>query len=467
MAYRKLTLMQWIRFMVIAVILTACGGSKQVTSSPEVATEHRPEWVTSRPINTAYYIGIAVSSKTANPVGYAIEAQGNALNSLASEIEVNVKSNSMLFTFSEDNTHTEEFQEFIQVKANKKIANYEQVAVWENTTEYWVYYRLSKAQYQKDRQADIQKAMGMSVSQVEIAQRQAEKGAIMPAIKQYYTALQPIKPYLTDSLPATLNGEQVYLGNYIFSQISALAHQFTISASHDEILTYWGAEVAHQDLTFQVLSEQGAKVANVPVQFMYSEGIIRPRDGITSAEGLVSTTVTKVVKKEGVQQVSCRVNFEEMLLNGAMPDEIDKLIFSKLYTPSVVARLQVRAPMVWVTSAAIGQKKKAATLARNCKSALEVQGFAIANSKKNAHILIHIEATTKSVGKQYDLENVLLEGTFKAQFAQSQKLIFMENYKQIRGVGHTPQAAKDQCYTKLVTEINQKSAPRFYRKYMR
>lgn len=466
MAYRQLILMRLIKSLLIVGVITGCGSSQPVSSVPEQPTENRPEWVTSRPINANYYIGIAVSSKTANPSAYAIEAQQNALNSMASEIEVQVKSNSMLFTFSQNTGHTEEFKEFIQVKANKKIANYEQVAVWENASEYWVYYRLSKAQYQKDRQAEINKSIGLSVSQLNVAQSQADKGAILQAMKQYYAALQPIKPFLADSLPAEVNGSEVFLGNYLFTQISALAHQFQVNALHSEIPTYWGAEIPHNKLIFNITSEQGAKVSNVPVKFVYSEGIIRPRDGVTSAEGRVSTTVGKVVQKDGSQQVSCSVDFEEMLLNGKLPDEIDKLIFSKLYTPSVVARLNVSAPKVWVNTTA-NAKNKTAEITSSCKSALEVQGYQIASSKKKADILVTINLTTRNVGKQYDLENVLLGGQLKATYRLSGKLIFTENYKQIRGVAKTKTEAANQSYAKLVTELQQKSIPRMHRKYMR
>jgi hypothetical protein len=385
----------------------------------------------------------------------------------SSEIEVQVKSNSMLFTFSENTSHSEEFKEFIQVKANKKIKNYKQVAVYENATEYWVYYRLSKAQYAQDRQAEINKATSLSVNQIVLADQQAEKGAIQAAIKLYYDALQPLKPYLADSLPAQINGEKVFLGNHVFTQMSALAHQFKVSAANNEITAFWGGEVSHQQLTFYVTSEQGGKVPNVPVRFVYSEGIIRPRDGVSSATGQVSTTVGKVIQKEGNQQVSCGVDFEKMLLKGQLPDEIDKLILSKLYTPNVVARLQVMAPKVWVMTTTTANKTKTKEITKNCKNALEVQGFQIASSKSKADLIVKVEITTKNVGKQYDLENVLLECQFKAIYADSDKLIFTENYKQIRGVAANKQEATDQSYAKLVTEIRQKTVPRMYRKYTR
>jgi len=131
----------------IIALSTGCSSSKKVTAPVEPP---KPSWATSRPIDGAYYIGIGVASKLNNPLGFREEAKRSALNELASEIEVTVNSNSMLYSVEKQGQLQDEFKSFTQLKTNTQIENVELVGDYESSTEYWMFYRLSKAQYQSE-----------------------------------------------------------------------------------------------------------------------------------------------------------------------------------------------------------------------------------------------------------------------------------------------------------------------------
>ncbi|MFT4754542.1 MAG: hypothetical protein ACI85Q_002101 [Salibacteraceae bacterium] len=427
----------------------------------------RPSWVNNRPIDQAYYTGISVASKTATPTTYATAAQGNALNELASSIEVQVKSNSMLFSFEEQNTYKDEFKEFIQVKTNQSIENYELVATWENATEYWVYYRLSKAQFQADKQARISKATDLSVGVLIQAEEEWSRQNYRMAMIHFFDALKPIKPYLGESLEVTLNGSKdVFLGNYLLTQISQGTRAFTLVGNQSQIEAKWGGPITSEELTFLVKSPKNKPLAQIPVKFTYSEGMIRPRDGVSSSSGKVFTEIKKLGNSNNIQEVRAEIDFQGMILGNVRPDEIDKLIFDRISNVSSSIKIKVVAPKLYAQSKELSSVKKTRTI---LKKAFELEanqmGFITGGSKKYADLLVDIQASSHNVGESYGLKNVYLNATIKVIEQKTKLVVYQEEISKLKGVGSSYEEAANQAYQKAKEHITKKIVPRFYRKY--
>jgi len=452
------------------VFLVGCGGSKPASSTTEdvALQENRPDWVTSRPIDGNYYIGIAVASKSANPTSYATVAQRNALNEMASQIDVQVKSNSMLFSFEDNNQFSDEYKEFIQVKANQQLTNFEEVASWENGNEYWIYYRLSKEQYQKDKQAKIDKATNLSVSILQQGGKEWVRKNYKNGMKLFFDALTPIKPYLGEPLQVTLNGtKEVYLGNYIFAQISQGVRAFKIEPVKSSINVVWGAEVSSSDLTFEISDWDGNKMSQIPVKFNYSEGIIRPRDGVSTESGKVFTEIRKISSTENLQEVTATIDFEKLVMGNKRADEVTALILKKLDKPVTTVKIKVDAPLVFVVSTeknfgtGKGSQLKTAFLEKASK-----MGFRIASSKKTADLIVTIISNTKKAGVNYSLNNAYLNGTVIITDAATQRVVYQDKFSSIKGVSSSYKQASTEAYLKATEYIIDKIVPRFYRKYV-
>ena len=114
-----------------------------------VAKRRAPQWVKERPVSSEYYIGIAVTNKNTNAGNYMQLAKNQALQDLASEISINISSNSVLHQFEDNTSFKEEFEANVKTSIVQELEAYEMLASWTNkkTNEYWVYYRLSKNQY--------------------------------------------------------------------------------------------------------------------------------------------------------------------------------------------------------------------------------------------------------------------------------------------------------------------------------
>ncbi len=451
------------------VLLSNCGSQKKVVEQANTQMGVKPKWVTNKPTDAAYYIGIAVASKSANPTSYSAVAQRNALNELASSIEVKVKSNSMLFTFEEDDAHRDEFKEFIQVKTSQKIAHYEEVASWENAYEYWVYYRLSKEQYVKDKQEEINKATNMSVNLLKQGEDAWSTGDYKNGMKLFFDALTPIKPYLGEPLEVTLNGtKDVYLGNYILDQISQGIRVFNIDAEQNAIQVTWGGMVESKKLTFMVSDYDGKVIPQIPVNFTYSEGIIRPRSFVSGGNGLVYTEIKKLTSTNSVQEVLAKIDFETMILGTKRPDEISKLIFDKIDAPTASIKLHVSAPTIFVESKERSFSKGGANkLKTTFENTATQMGFSLAKSKKSANLLVIIQTNTTQAGETYDLKNAYLNGTIKVTDTKTNAVIYQDKLGNIKGVSDSYSNASNEAYVKGEEQIRKKVVPRFYRKYTR
>src|SRR5262245_17154640 len=136
----------WSLILVCAMI--ACKGRQQLQGPVEtpVNTEaERPDWVKARPASSGYYIGVGLASKSRGD--HQETAKKNALNDLASEISVTVEGNSLLYTLDQKTRFDESFTSTIKTTTTELIEGFELVDTWENGTEYWTYYRLSKAEH--------------------------------------------------------------------------------------------------------------------------------------------------------------------------------------------------------------------------------------------------------------------------------------------------------------------------------
>jgi hypothetical protein len=113
------------------MLLNACGGKdsvKTVVPPPQP----KPEWVSARPVNSSYYIGIATCSKTAQPADYQAIAKKLALNDLATEISVKVEGQTFFNTMEVNKAFSESFSSNVTTSSSELLEDYEVAGIWED-----------------------------------------------------------------------------------------------------------------------------------------------------------------------------------------------------------------------------------------------------------------------------------------------------------------------------------------------
>ena len=196
----------------------------------------KPVWVTERPINSSYYIGIAGVSKEEFPYNAAEIARENALNWLAREIRVKVSSSSLLSTLQVNSWVEESFVSNIESTVVEDLEGFNLIDTYESPTEVFVYYRLSKSEYARILAERKQVALGSAYGHYLDAERKISEGAIPGAIERYLMGLDVMSKYLGELNPYTGDdGNHFDLDRALLNGMSDAISGLVLSHDKEEI----------------------------------------------------------------------------------------------------------------------------------------------------------------------------------------------------------------------------------------
>lgn len=207
--------------------LAACRTGKDVVAPPTVAEVKPPLWVSSRPNNGMKYVGIGVGDKTKGG-DYRMEAKKNALYDLASEIKVDISTNSVLYTVQNSNSFSENFNSLIKLSNSDNIEGYTLVDAFENDKQYWVYYQLDRQDYQDQKAKKKQQVITRAGNLITASFYDEKNKDFSSSLKKRIQAFGVLSPYLSEEInfdAAQTNGvKNVFdLTNLIQQQLQAIS----------------------------------------------------------------------------------------------------------------------------------------------------------------------------------------------------------------------------------------------------
>lgn len=456
-----------LKSLFLVFVLTSCGGgSKEATRTVEEPL--KPSWVTNRPIDNSYYIGIGVANKQQFPMNYAEEAKRSALNELASEIQVNVSSNSMLFSLEDQSGFKDEFRSFTQLRTNASIENFEQVGVYESSTQYWVFYRLSKLKYQQEKQAKIDKAVAASKT---FYSEGLSGGNVRQSLQQVIRSLEPISPYLNETMQTDWEGSQVYWGNQVVKKIAELTSKMHLSPVQSSYNITWGQNLQIDPIRFQLKDDASKPINNIPIVLTYSEGYVRPRIVKTDASGLVIVNIDKMRSTKAEQQTSAAIDLQSIYEEGT--DNTNEMVVSllnKLKTAKATSYLRVSAPMVYVDVelTELGKKSNSSNVIKNAvESAFTDQGYTVSSRKSECQLYVEVDLNTQAVGNSNDMYSVSINGAVKVQESATKTEVYSTDIKNLKGVQLDYQKASQKAVERASSELSSNYIPRFHRTFLK
>jgi hypothetical protein len=216
-------------FIYIAVLIltiSACK-SRKATVVTEAPMEIKvPVWVSSRPNNGFKYIGVGFAEKKGG--NYQMEAKKNALYDLASEIKVDISSNSVLYTVQNNNNFNENFNSLIKLSNSDNIEGYNLVDSYENEKQYWVYYQLDKQEYANLKAQKKQQILTKASNLITASFYDEKNKDFSSSLKKRIQAFGILTPYLSEEInfdAAQTNGvKNVFdLTNLIQKQLQSIS----------------------------------------------------------------------------------------------------------------------------------------------------------------------------------------------------------------------------------------------------
>lgn len=395
-------------FAVWLLSTLSCGGPKKVQGPPPLP---QPEWVKSRPYSSTYYIGIGWARKGVDINQHQLTAKQNAQADMASEISVNISTNSVLHAFESNQRFREDFTSTIKAEAQQQLEGFEVVDTWEDQTSYWVYYRLSKVEYQRQKELKKNNAVTISSDLFGKALDARQSGDFRLAIVQFIKALEPLKAYLSEPLPVEFRGKQVFLGNEIFQELSTTISSIDLMPASPEAKVKTGGSLSASNLQFIAKSTLATNVTEIPVVATYSERPIRDNKKRTDRSSNVSFDIPSVRSTKAFETFTVAVDLES-LTNEATTELFIRKLVSSLKASSGAIRINIEKPVMVIEANEInlGEKVNPGYLEECFKKKAIESGFLISTDTTEADYIVRISAVSTSTGQSGTYKGASLSG---------------------------------------------------------
>lgn len=456
---------QFIFFSILFSLTIACASKKQAKT--EVVEPQKPQWVLERPLDRNYYIGIARVSKSVYPNNFVSEARKLALAEMASEIQVEVSSQSMLFSLEDaSGKFSDEYKSFTRLNTNAQLENFEIAGQYENSQEYWVFYRLSKSQYALDKQKRINLALDASKGFFNHAQQLKSEGNVEQALISLFKAFKPVKPHLSESLSTDYHGANVFWGNHLSKELAEILSQIEIQAVNNKAVeVFLGQKVLG---LFDVkLIRNKRPVTNLPVLFSYSESIIRPRSSYTNAQGIAICNLDMIRSVNAQQRLSAKIDIRTLYEKSEeSPDRLLMELFENLSVPTLQINIQCREPKVWV-DVKMKDTKNQTDVKANIERALITRKYATVSQAKQADLIIQFNGFLNEEGERNGRFQTTAGGELSLQYATTKEVVYNQLIESIRGIQLNQSDANQAAINRLGEQMNDQVVPRMHRTWLK
>lgn len=390
-----------------AVILIGCGSKKEVAQTE--TTPPPPSWVSSRPISSTYYVGIGLAQKTPG-VNHQRMAKENALSDLASEIEVNVNSNSLLYTLEREYKFEQEFRETIKTQTNLDLEDFEIVDSWEDQNAYWVYYRLNKATYKAKQEKKKETAKDLGLDFLSKAESAENSGQFATSADHYLRGIQALEEFANEDLKVNYAGREIFLANELFIGLNQLLTSPQLKLEDEIILSFQNRFQTKSSLL--VTSNDGTQpYESVPIVYEYFGIYGRNKSRLaTNADGRIEIQVSEVDKERTQNAVDISID-SESIFEPYQSDKFMKELTQSIRPKRVQEPIKYIPPTVYISSTEknLGREMDSEPIKSAVMNSLQRRDIRFANSPRAADMSIKIDANTKKSGEAQGFSTCFLE----------------------------------------------------------
>lgn len=440
---------------VFVLFFTFCGTKKQ-TVNQEISDI--PYWVKNYPVLDGYYVGIGIADKSSHPENFIQIAQQNALQNLSSQIKVNIASESVFLQLEREYGFEEDFKSNIKIQANEYLEGYELEGTFTQKNEYWVFYKLNK-----EKHNEIQNARKFEA--IELA-----KSHLSKAIDSYSTskekylnfvsALNVLKPYLSEPLQTTFDRKNVFLGSEIISSFRSFADDFKLRYTGKKIKVMIGDKVGNIDIN--VVHEDNP-VNNIDLTLLSDHLKVEKFSNKTNEKGNFTAVIPKITSTEPVQKIAVAIDFSEWLNLGTQDEFIRKLINS-IQTQEINIPIYVYTPNIYVKSLEkhFNKDTNSSDLKFAAESSLSKLGFTAVSQKKDADLIMTILSNTEK-GKNINGQKMFtafLDLSIQVK-DQNGMVVFSDQVNKIKGIQLDFEQANTDAYKNAKNDIKERLIPDF------
>ena len=425
----------------LSIIHFSCSSGKKISHDDLMATA--PEWVRKTPNDPQYYHGIGAVAKSAQ-MDFREKAKQNALSDIAGNISVNISNSSVLSQFEFDNKFSSYFRDNIKLSTKNYLEGYEMVENWETPDRYWVYYRLSKSDYERIKKERIQTALSKSEGDYREAEKSIKTGSFAEAIYSQVKAIEKIKDFLGEDLRSEVSGTEQSYTSRLFADITTTLQNIKIIYPVSLLDVKRGQNSDNENLIAEVLNEKKAPLTGIPVITTNSFFPGKKDELVSDAEGKIRIKIGTLNSKKKTEYISSIVNFEKMVRETTPDPGVRKLLNN-------IKAMEFVMPVNIIPSIFYLEINNPRTL-QEIKTILAADGFSIAPNSAIADFILSIDATTTKNPERSGKFSVALNAEFRVK-NKNQQMMFNQQITEVTGLGASYEDADADAYNALISKI--------------
>ena len=447
------------RLCIILIFLVGC--SPSLTKSTKADLENpRPEWLSAKPIQDRYYIGIGHSGKDGTN-NYIQSAKNSALEDIISEIRVTVSSTSVLSMIDANKEFQERYEQIIKTTASDELQEYEQVGAWEDDQNYWVYYRLSKQRYKEIKDEQKHNAVTLALDFFTKAKQSERGGDDVLALGFYFKGFAAIEKYLAEPIRLEYEGNEILLTNEIYATIQQILDKIQLVANPTEIMLNRRVTSGTETVNVSAIYKSTKKpISGLPLKAYFEKGAgdVFP-EYKTDASGQTKILLTKISSKDIEQTVAVKVNMLNFAGENASP--IYALVSEKMVVPKVNILLKVQRPIVYITSdeKTLGVNKSSDQITNRVKNFLTSSGFEFTDNREKAELWMDILANSEKGAVSGSIYITYVTAVIKVVSLTGNKEIYATTLDRIKGYSLDFERSSQEAYNKSLEVLEKEKLP--------
>lgn len=382
-------------------------------------------------------------------------AKKSALEDLVSEIKVTVSSTSVLSQIDMDKSFQESYEQIIQTTAADEIEEFELVDAWEDQSNYWVYYRLSKARYREIKEEQKRNAVLLSTDYFRKAREAEKAGMRVPALGFYFQALRSIEKYLAEPITIASEGREILLTNEIYASIQNLLDRIALETEPRELVLNRRLNQNGQAVLVKAIyKDTNGPAIDMPLMAKFEKGSGEVFPSYKCDEGgQAKILLNKIGSRELEQTVGVKINVEA--LAGTSGSSISSLLVQTLKVPSAQVLLKVQRPVVYLTSEekSLGTSKDSDQISNKLKNLLAKAGFEFTGNKESADLWFDVKADSEKGSVSGSIYITYLTGVIRVTAVKEGTEIYAMTLDRVKGYGLDYNRSSFDAYNKAVETL--------------
>ena len=427
--------------------MNACRG-KETVKTVVPPPQPKPEWVSARPVNSSFYIGIASCSKTTQPSDYQAIAKKLALNDLATEISVKVEGQTFFNTMEVNKAFNESFSSNVTTSSSEMLEDYEVAGVWEDKEIYAIYYKLNKFDYQNKKAQKKENTLKAAFDYLTKGREAKKLGNIPSAIDLFYHGLFALKPYWTEvNQMKDESGKDIFIDNELFSEIRAVLADLRFETPLKNIVL--SSSNAFKTQVPVMITYKGVGVRGINVKYVYQrDNYMKPKTAMSDNDGIILADIDNISLKTKNNTLEL-----SLVIDALVPQDLDSdlalALIAGINTDQRKIPIEVLAPSFFVTSNEFKlDGTKTFTLAESTRNTLISKGMRIATSETSADFGIYININPRAGEDIQGFKVAYIDGKITVNDTKTSSSIFEHSINGVKGVQLSHENAVLEAYKK-------------------